>query len=188
MAQILGGLALLGSVYFLYQNVRATQKQIQTSIEAQQENQQVDRQREDLAREANRLSLESQLENQRANRERERLTQEANLAERFALAVEQLVSERLPVRLGAIFSLERLANDSEREHWTVMEVLAAYVRERAPRTHLNKENEHSSTGIRRRPPMSRRRSRLSGAARAVRTTETRSLDLRRTDLARRGSR
>jgi uncharacterized protein YjbI with pentapeptide repeats len=32
------------------------------------------------------------------------------------------------MRLGAIYALERIARDSERDHWPIMEVLCAYVR------------------------------------------------------------
>jgi Pentapeptide repeats (8 copies) len=32
------------------------------------------------------------------------------------------------VRLGAIYALERIAKDSERDHWPIMEVLCAYIR------------------------------------------------------------
>ena len=39
----------------------------------------------------------------------------------------------LEVRLGAIYALERIARDSERDHITVMEILCAYIRENAPR-------------------------------------------------------
>ncbi|MEM7189585.1 MAG: pentapeptide repeat-containing protein [Pseudomonadota bacterium] len=38
----------------------------------------------------------------------------------------------LEVRLGAIYALERIAQDSERDHITVMEVLCAYLRTNAP--------------------------------------------------------
>jgi uncharacterized protein YjbI with pentapeptide repeats len=34
--------------------------------------------------------------------------------------------------LGGIYALERIAKDSERDHWTIMEVLSAFVRENAP--------------------------------------------------------
>src|SRR3982751_6161439 len=34
----------------------------------------------------------------------------------------------LEVRLGAIYALERIPRDSERDHWPIMEVLCAYVR------------------------------------------------------------
>jgi len=38
----------------------------------------------------------------------------------------------IEVRLGAIYALERISQDSERDHIAVMEVLCAYVRENAP--------------------------------------------------------
>src|SRR5204862_4799589 len=55
--------------------------------------------------------------------------------ERFASAVEQLAAERsdgsprTETRLGGIYALERLAAESEREYWPIMEVLTAYGRE-----------------------------------------------------------
>ncbi|HLZ27770.1 MAG TPA: pentapeptide repeat-containing protein [Chloroflexota bacterium] len=65
------------------------------------------------------------------------ISRELRTHERFARAVEQLASERadgsprMESRLGGIYALERLAADSEREYWPVMEVLTAYVRENA---------------------------------------------------------
>jgi len=38
----------------------------------------------------------------------------------------------IEVRLGAIYALERIAQDSDRDHIRVMEILCAYVRENAP--------------------------------------------------------
>ena len=52
------------------------------------------------------------------------------ITERFAKATEMLGSEKLEQRLGAIYQLERIAEDSPRDHWTVMETLCAFVRER----------------------------------------------------------
>lgn len=43
----------------------------------------------------------------------------------------ELVTETEPnleVRLGAIYALERIAHDSERDHWPIMEVLCAYIK------------------------------------------------------------
>jgi hypothetical protein len=43
----------------------------------------------------------------------------------------QMVTRTEPnfeVRLGAIYALERIAHDSERDHWPIMEVLCAYIR------------------------------------------------------------
>ena len=54
------------------------------------------------------------------------------VTDRFAKAVEQLGSQDIDVRLGGIYSLERIAKDSPKDHWTVMEVLTAYVRNKSP--------------------------------------------------------
>ncbi len=54
------------------------------------------------------------------------------VTDRFAKAVEQLGSQDIHVRLGGIYSLERIAKDSPKDHWTVMEVLTAYVRNKSP--------------------------------------------------------
>lgn len=64
------------------------------------------------------------------------LAQEGQITDRFTKAIEQLGSERngtpnLEVRLGGIYALERIAADSARDHWPVMEVLAAYLRQNA---------------------------------------------------------
>jgi hypothetical protein len=59
-------------------------------------------------------------------------TREGQITDRFAKAIGQLGSEVEDVRLGGIYALERIARDSRRDHQTVIEVLTAYVRKRAP--------------------------------------------------------
>ncbi len=54
------------------------------------------------------------------------------VTERFTRAVEQLGKEQRAVRLGAIYALERIAKDSARDRDTIVETLAAYIREMAP--------------------------------------------------------
>jgi uncharacterized protein YjbI with pentapeptide repeats len=58
-----------------------------------------------------------------------RLAREGQVTDRYTKAIEQLGSDRLDVRLGGIYALERIARDSARDHSTVMEVLAAFIRE-----------------------------------------------------------
>jgi hypothetical protein len=60
-----------------------------------------------------------------------RLNREGQVTERFTRAIDQLGSPQLDVRLGGIYALERIARDSRRDHWTIMEVLTAFVREHA---------------------------------------------------------
>jgi hypothetical protein len=61
-----------------------------------------------------------------------RISQESQVTSRYIQAVTQLGSDKLAVRLGGIYALERVAWDSERDHQTVMDVLTAYVREHLP--------------------------------------------------------
>ncbi|MBI4339063.1 MAG: pentapeptide repeat-containing protein [Chloroflexi bacterium] len=60
------------------------------------------------------------------------VAQEGQITERFTRAIGQLGEPKLEVRLGGIYALERIAGDSPRDHWTIVEVLTAYVRENAP--------------------------------------------------------
>jgi hypothetical protein len=55
------------------------------------------------------------------------------IIESFSTAVEQLASEHIEVRLGGIYALERISQESPRDYWTVMETLTAFVRERTQR-------------------------------------------------------
>ena len=64
--------------------------------------------------------------------EQTRADRERRITESFAKAVEQLGSDKLETRLGAIYTFERIARESEREYWPIMETLTAFVRERAP--------------------------------------------------------
>ena len=57
------------------------------------------------------------------------LSREGQVTDRYTKAIEQLGSDKLDVRIGGIYSLERVARDSARDHPTVMEVLSAFVRE-----------------------------------------------------------
>jgi hypothetical protein len=61
-----------------------------------------------------------------------RITREGQVTERFTRAIDQLGHENLDVRLGGIYALERIANDSSRDRATVAEVLTAFVRGHAP--------------------------------------------------------
>lgn len=59
-------------------------------------------------------------------------TEDKQITERFTRAVEQLGNQQSSaIRLGAIYSLERIAGDSAKDHWVVMEILAAYIRDKA---------------------------------------------------------
>ena len=46
-------------------------------------------------------------------------------------AAMQLGNEKIEVRLGGIYTLERISRESPDDYWVVMETLAAFVREHA---------------------------------------------------------
>ena len=73
----------------------------------------------------------SQAQLESAQQERQ-LNSERLVTDRFAKAIEQLGSQDMDVRIGGIYSLERIAKDSPKDHWTIMEVLMAFVRNKSP--------------------------------------------------------
>jgi hypothetical protein len=62
----------------------------------------------------------------------QRLTEQGQITDRFTHAVDQLGAPERQVRLGGIYALERIARDSKDDVGPVMEILTAFVRERAP--------------------------------------------------------
>jgi uncharacterized protein YjbI with pentapeptide repeats len=73
------------------------------------------------------------------------LALEGQITDRFTKAITQLDSKNgIEVRLGGIYALERIAKDSKRDHWTIMEILTAYVRENASREKQGKFMKPSS--------------------------------------------
>jgi hypothetical protein len=85
-----------------------------------------------LARETqeqNQKNTQAQLDNAQ---EELRITRQGQITERFTRAIDQLGNESLEIRLGGIYALERIARESEEDHWPIMEVLTAYVRQHAP--------------------------------------------------------
>jgi Pentapeptide repeats (8 copies) len=68
-------------------------------------------------------------------REQIAVAQEGQITERFTRAVDQLGQpgpDRLDVRLGGIYALERIAHDSPTHRLAVVEILTAFIRGHAP--------------------------------------------------------
>ncbi|MFE9484739.1 pentapeptide repeat-containing protein [Streptomyces spororaveus] len=63
-----------------------------------------------------------------------RISEQGQITGRFNVAITNLGSSSVDVRLGGIYALERIMLDSARDHPTVVSVLAAYVRRHAPVT------------------------------------------------------
>jgi len=106
LAQILGGIVLLAGFFGTWQNIKVAQKSVTVSQESAQE------------------ALE--------------VSRKGQITDRFTKAIEQLGAvddkgkKKLEVRLGGIYALEGIANESKELHWPIVEVLCAYVRVNAP--------------------------------------------------------
>jgi hypothetical protein len=71
------------------------------------------------------------------------LTEQGQVTDRYTKTIEQLGSEKLDVRIGGIYALERIARDSARDHPTVMEVLTAFIREHSREPWPPSDADHS---------------------------------------------
>lgn len=72
-----------------------------------------------------------------------KLTQKRLITDRFSKAATLLSNKDKAVRIAAIYSLERLAKDSPQDHWTVIELLSAYVLEKSPLVATKKESKQT---------------------------------------------
>lgn len=102
IAQIFAGVVGMFAVYLIFRRTKATEQMLEMT-------------RETLA-----------------------TTREGQITDRFAKAIEHLGApdkdgrKAIEIRFGGIYALERIARDSPRDHWTVMEILCAYIRQNAP--------------------------------------------------------
>jgi Pentapeptide repeats (8 copies) len=61
-----------------------------------------------------------------------RVNQEGQITERFNKAIDHLGGDKLDLRLGGIYALERIARNSKDDRDTIAEILTAFVRQRSP--------------------------------------------------------
>ncbi|UUU31997.1 pentapeptide repeat-containing protein [Streptomyces sp. CA-210063] len=114
----------------------------------------------------------------RLKREAEEHLREKELNDRFSKAIEQLVSRRPFEQLGGIYALEGIMLDSERIQPTVVELLAAFVRENAP-VSAGGADDHLDQRVRPTEPV---KAALIVLGRRPKRNEPFRVDLRRTDL------
>lgn len=66
------------------------------------------------------------------NERRADIAENGQITERFTRAIDQLGSEKQEVRTGGIYSLERIANESDEDYWPIIEILTSYIRKNSP--------------------------------------------------------
>jgi uncharacterized protein YjbI with pentapeptide repeats len=75
------------------------------------------------------------------------VSEEKQVTERFTQAINQLGSDKIEIRFGGIYALERIARDSPKDHWTIMEVLTSFIQENSPLLGAEQERELRSINI-----------------------------------------
>ncbi|WP_079087079.1 pentapeptide repeat-containing protein [Streptomyces silvensis] len=132
-------------------------------------------------RHAEKLYLHSQEQFKHArekDREQAELTREGQVTDRYVEAIKLLSSEHLTQQLGGIYALERIMRDSEKDFSTVVKVLAAYVRMRAPRSTTPDEARGPEADVQAALTVLARRPRLKNVAVDLSETDLRKADLR----------
>ncbi|MER6816329.1 pentapeptide repeat-containing protein [Spirillospora sp. NPDC000708] len=77
---------------------------------------------------AQRVDAIQQAHQERLARNAEHDAVERRITELYNAAAEQLASDKAPVRLTALYTLERLANDNPRHQQTIVNIICAYLR------------------------------------------------------------
>ncbi|WP_052725729.1 pentapeptide repeat-containing protein [Methanosarcina barkeri] len=132
LAQIIGGGAVLVGLYFAWGNLKvaqatleSNQKKAQKELEVALSNLESDQKNAQRNVEISLATLDSNIKNAQKSLE---VSQEGQITERFTRAVDQLGSEKLEIRLGGIYALERIANESDKDCLPIMKILTAYIR------------------------------------------------------------
>jgi hypothetical protein len=119
--QAVAGLVLLLGAYFTWRQVQNSTR----TLEHTREQLEVTRQQVQVS--------------DRQAREQLEVARQGQVTERFTRAIDQLGQrgedplDRLDVRLGGIYALERIARDSEVDRPAIAEILTAYIRTHSPR-------------------------------------------------------
>ncbi|MGW5335484.1 pentapeptide repeat-containing protein [Streptomyces bauhiniae] len=77
------------------------------------------------------LTRESLRQSERNSAQQAETSREGQVTERYVSAIHLIASDNQTEQLGGIYSLERIMRDSTKDHDTVVEVLAAFIRQHA---------------------------------------------------------
>ena len=59
-------------------------------------------------------------------------SREVQITKSFTKAIEQLGNEKIQIRLGGIYALERISAQYQKDHWRMIEILTSFVRINSP--------------------------------------------------------
>jgi len=60
-----------------------------------------------------------------------KITEDGKITDRFSKAIELLGSDKIEIRLGGIYALDRIAKESKKDHLPIIKIFASYIREKS---------------------------------------------------------
>jgi uncharacterized protein YjbI with pentapeptide repeats len=159
LVQIIGGTALVLGLIIGWRRISVAEEKVNEIQEAADQwiqfIQDDTEQRLQIAQESMKNLLQTAQEQadnkfktvQETNKRLIQISERQQLSERFARSIEQLSDAKLSVRLGAIYTLERIARVSPSDHWPIMELLSAYIREQAPSVQQSGSSSNQSLAV-----------------------------------------
>jgi hypothetical protein len=117
LAQILGGVAIAIGLYYTWRRIAIAEKDLKVTEDNLK-----------IAQDNLKVTQDNLKVTQGIAQDNLKVAQEGQITERFTRAVDQLGNPAMEIRLGGIYALERIANESEKDSWPIMEILTAYVR------------------------------------------------------------
>ena len=114
------------------QQFELAQQQFQHSQDVQATNDAKAQQQFDLAQQQFDLARDTQSATREKDKEQAELVKEGQITDRYVKAVSLLDADGVTARMAGIYALERIMRDSEKDHETIVQLLAAFIRERSP--------------------------------------------------------
>ena len=130
----LGAAGILGLPFLVWQTFQRDRTSKAQSAQAEASAKQAEnteKQVENTAGQVENVAVQIEATNKQLEltKEQLRITEQGQITERFTKAIEQLGDEKITVKLGGIYALERISNESEKDYWPIMDILADFVRQ-----------------------------------------------------------
>jgi len=116
LAQILGGIAIVIGLYYTWRRITIAED-----------------------------NLKATQDSLKVTQENLKVAQEGQIIERFTRAIDQLGNEKIEVRLGGIYALEKFSKklkDNEEDDWPIIDILTSYIRQNSPANNKYTKNEN----------------------------------------------
>lgn len=121
LAQALGGVAIGIGLYYTWRRISIAEE----DLKATQENLKI-------AQENLKVTQQNLATTQKIAQENLKIAQEGQITERFTRAIDQLGNSAIEIRVGGIYALQRISNESVKDYWSIIQTLTSFIRQKSP--------------------------------------------------------